>query len=1511
MARYVITTLAIVTIILAAADSASAALPSAAIESPASPVDAGLSEGREFTILTYNTHLFEDSILECICRCGEIPSPDSCTWADYNYDDGGRRTQIVNRIRASGADIVALEEVWALWWQRWFLEDLQDTYPYTPQYTATFDSSCPCAGAFGWSLNACLDNYICDFPFYYCCKSPFYPGTVAKKNTLGNGLVLLSKFPLSDVNFVRFPVFEQCDVGKCEAWSDKGVLTATVNVNGAPIRIGISHALTGPDDYKSKWDTNYFATATASFQLNGEAYIFGLDSQSKGHILKMEDYGRDWDEKNKKYNYGAGWKHICERHWGADYVDVTPFELDGHPYLFAVNDSNKGRITKINYDPSTGWTHLHTGDWGSHCVAVASFELGGRPYLFSVDDSNSAHITRINENPSTGWSDTATDTWPSEYASIASFELDGHPYIFAHNSDQGRIIRINDDPNAGWSAVYEGGAMSFVGYATCKSFELDGHPYLFGLNANNNAYILRINNDPCTGWTYTYKGPDDENLTAWYRFEGDSNDSSGNNHHPYEFGAPTYNADSREGGLSIELDGVDDYLRVGPVGKSGSSQVTIAGWVKATKPAFQIPGWANVFGFTYTQVNYTHFDIQRSNNSDHYCIHAYNWVKNIAPLDMEWHHLAATYDGKKTKAWYHDGYLVGTDPGGGIDIADNVQIGKRYDIDNFFPGLVDDVRIYNRALSQGEIAELAGWGDIAVFEMNGHPYLFALRNCCDQMDAPGCFPVPCEAYLKRVNDDGKGWENLYQLEDMKIIRDATVVEDGPPAIMMGDFNIHRSKYGIMDKLFRKAGAVDAYIEVHGTGEGGETIDLHNNKLAPKFCKDDPLTPKINECNTSDPNVYPTEMTIDRIDYVYVKPSGAGLRLVPTDAYVDRGWTYRADNMDLSDHYPLFAKFRLETGCKVHIKGDFDCDGFINFPDLAILCSAWLSEPGSGVWDRACDISDPGDDFIDMKDFDSFARQWQTMAVHNVTQDKGYVSIQASINDANDGDEIKVAPGTYYEAINFKGKPIRLYSSGGQNVTTIDGSGAYHVVQCINHEDANTILEGFTITGGNANGPTDADKCGGGMYNNNSSPTVTNCTFINNSVNYHGGGMHNITNSSPTVTNCTFSGNTAINGGGMHNVANSSPTVTNCTLSGNSASYGGGMGNWSSSNPTVTNCTFSQNSAVTYGGGMFNQTSSPAVTNCAFIINTADYGGGMFNYGASSPTVTNCTFSGNTSVNEGGGMRNYSSSPTVTNCTFTGNQATFHGGGICNVTSSSPTLTNCVFSANEAGGYGGGMINSVSSSPTVTGCTFCDNTAGDGGGMFNNDKSNPIVTNCIFTDNSAIWGGGMYNYKNSDSTVANCTFIGNSASASGGGMINNVSSTSAVTNCIFWTNTPNEILNYDGHSPATVTYSDVKGGFGGTGNINADPLFVDANGGNLRLSSGSPCIDKGSNAGVPPGITTDLDGNPRVSDGDSNGTVIVDMGAYEYLVTTGNSLERSLEACCILAAHWLEGTEPEL
>ena len=60
---------------------------------------------------------------------------------------------------------------------------------------------------------------------------------------------------------------------------------------------------------------------------------------------------------------------------------------------------------------------------------------------------------------------------------------------------------------------------------------------------------------------------------------------------------------------------------------------------------------------------------------------------------------------------------------------------------------------------------------------------------------------------------------------------------------------------------------------------------------------------------------------------------------------------------------------------------------------------------------------------------------------------------------------------YPEAIDFLGKAITVRSSGGAAVTTIDGTGAFHVVQCVSGEGADTELDSFTVTGGNANGAT--------------------------------------------------------------------------------------------------------------------------------------------------------------------------------------------------------------------------------------------------------------------------------------------------------------------------------------------------------------------------------------------------------------------------------------------------------
>ncbi len=224
----------------------------------------------------------------------------------------------------------------------------------------------------------------------------------------------------------------------------------------------------------------------------------------------------------------------------------------------------------------------------------------------------------------------------------------------------------------------------------------------------------------------------------------------------------------------------------------------------------------------------------------------------------------------------------------------------------------------------------------------------------------------------------------------------------------------------------------------------------------------------------------------------------------------------------------------------------------------------------------------------------------------------YALIQVSGSVGNPA-TINVAAGTYNptlgEVFPLNMEDYVSLQGDGQETTIIDADDTYGGV--ITSDSVNDYsIGGFTIQNGHA-----------GVFNNNSSPTITNCTFSGNRGGDRGfgGGIVNNDSSSPTITNCTFSGNSALYGGGMCNLNSSSPTITNCTFSGNSALFGGGMCNLNSSSPTITNCTFSGNSAG-YGGGILN--SSPTITNCILWGNTADEGSEIYNLG-SLPTVSYC------------------------------------------------------------------------------------------------------------------------------------------------------------------------------------------------------------------------------------------------------------------------------------------------
>ena len=262
-------------------------------------------------------------------------------------------------------------------------------------------------------------------------------------------------------------------------------------------------------------------------------------------------------------------------------------------------------------------------------------------------------------------------------------------------------------------------------------------------------------------------------------------------------------------------------------------------------------------------------------------------------------------------------------------------------------------------------------------------------------------------------------------------------------------------------------------------------------------------------------------------------------------------------------------------------------------------------------------------------------------VRNVPMD--YLTIQVAIDDANDGDTVLVASGIYTgdgnRDIDFRGKAITVKSEFGPEACTIDSQGTeddphrgffFH-----SSEDANSILEGFTITNGYTVYPT----MGGGIYCDASSPRISNCIVSENAARLGGGIV--CKDSNAIITDCVIIGNSAIisKGGGIFCI-NASPHILDCLIT--------------------------ENTAFEDGGGVKCDYSNPTITRCVIRNNTAEAGGGIgigtMGGVPSQLKMINCLITGNTSRSRGGGIHALGEI-TLLNCIIFGNRADVNGGGI--------------------------------------------------------------------------------------------------------------------------------------------------------------------------------------------------------------------------------------------------------
>jgi len=460
-----------------------------------------------------------------------------------------------------------------------------------------------------------------------------------------------------------------------------------------------------------------------------------------------------------------------------------------------------------------------------------------------------------------------------------------------------------------------------------------------------------------------------------------------------------------------------------------------------------------------------------------------------------------------------------------------------------------------------------------------------------------------------------------------------------------------------------------------------------------------------------------------------------------------------------------------------------------------------------------------------------------------------------------------------------------YSSPRLEHVTISGNSASTAgggIYCWDYSNLN--LENVTISGNTADS-------GGGIYCYESSLILKNVTISDNTAD-SGGGIYCDYYSNPILQNVTILGNTADSGGGIYCYDNSIPSfnaIDRCNIFLNFTGSSGCdlyaincdtidviVDTFSVLQPDdhfaypINNFTFDilnskieqvdqdlyvspdgsdDNSGLTVSDPLLtvsyalakihadstnsliihlsNGTYSSSQTGERFPLNCRSYvsvlgedetstildgeglSGIMSCMNDNNFSIENMTIK-NGSADSGGGIYCWdNSSPSIQNVTITGNNATVIGGGISCLDNSNPYLNNVI----------------------ITG-----NTAGDGGGIYC-DNSNPSLENVTISDNSSIYeGGGIY-----------CEWY----------------SSPNLINSILWNDSPEEIyISFS--SSFTVTYSDIEGGFTGTGNIDSDPLFVDPGSGDYHLQSTSPCIDTGD-----PAFPLDPDGT------------IADMGAYYF------------------------------
>jgi hypothetical protein len=468
----------------------------------------------------------------------------------------------------------------------------------------------------------------------------------------------------------------------------------------------------------------------------------------------------------------------------------------------------------------------------------------------------------------------------------------------------------------------------------------------------------------------------------------------------------------------------------------------------------------------------------------------------------------------------------------------------------------------------------------------------------------------------------------------------------------------------------------------------------------------------------------------------------------------------------------------------------------------------------------------------------------------------YSTIQSAIDNALDGDNVVVSPGTYLENIDFKGKAVTVRSTDPNDpnvvaATTINGSNPPDpnfgsAVLFKSGEDNNSVLAGFTITGGTGSWLAISwdlhqiywNRCGGGILcYNMSAPTITKNVFTGN-IAGQGGGVYvygdpvnpnapanPAVHVSPVIADNTFINNAALTGHGFD------PPNTN--YPNGDHGDGGAIVGFQGVDAIIKENFIRNNYAQSYGGGVhLRQWSNGEISNNQIIDNNSTLGAGIHVTYTSSPLISHNLIRSNTSAGGGGGIYVYYYSNPVIERNFIAQNYSWYSAGIGVYWSSEPQIRDNTLVRNKGLAV---LCNTGGSGTTiVTGNTIADNNGRYSTGGIRCPAGNAIIERNIITSNG---GFGLDKDPGYNQTIR----------------YNDV-----------WGNTKG---NY-GPNIGDQT--------GLSGNISADPCFAGPDANNYHLLPVSPCTDTGDPNYTPEPNETDIDGEQRVFN------AVIDIGADEVV-----------------------------